>query len=235
MSSSSLPKVHRSSKRGKKSPSEINKIIQETFKRGPPPQDVEQYNNFYQWLHDKVSIAKLEKLRKLYGIADEENVNNVLLFLCKIEDGVPLSYKIHEKTVDELLVNLAGLMPEETPMLNVWGMRLMKNTNYEIKLPPSSEPQNNDSNTSNINNKKSDENIDKVPTAATVVKHETPSKRSREEFEDYKCLSCTIKRRDVVFMDCGHITSCLNCALKISAKGCPICSVVGPIMQVMWN
>ena len=50
------------------------------------------------------------------------------------------------------------------------------------------------------------------------------SKRAKAE-EDEKCKVCMDAKLDAVFVPCGHMFSCMDCARKLTARGCPVCRI----------
>lgn len=47
--------------------------------------------------------------------------------------------------------------------------------------------------------------------------------KSKKRGEDNKCIICTEKQKNVLFLPCKHITTCMQCSQKITDGLCPLC------------
>lgn len=43
------------------------------------------------------------------------------------------------------------------------------------------------------------------------------------EDNSYNCIICLKKKRELVFLYCGHVCCCKSCFEKLPLKSCPIC------------
>merc|ERR1711907_669593 len=61
---------------------------------------------------------------------------------------------------------------------------------------------------------------------------------TQEETEENLCVICTVNRRAVVFLPCGHMVSCKSCAQRLVQGGhaaCPNCrSFISQQVDVYW-
>lgn len=50
-----------------------------------------------------------------------------------------------------------------------------------------------------------------------------------------QCLICADKNINTVFLNCGHMTYCDNCAKTHNINKCPICSKNGKYIKTYWS
>merc|ERR1712079_763088 len=54
----------------------------------------------------------------------------------------------------------------------------------------------------------------------------TNSERDQSEVPDSeRCVICCVRRKDTLLAPCGHVSSCMSCALELRSRraACPIC------------